>query len=299
MSADQFLVTGEDETEGYPTCAAFCTSEKNCWLSFQLWQNADEIDRMISRGLITPFMKDNIGWTILHYFARHGMVMQCKKLLGRLSFYQALELINTTDHYGDSPLSDAAYWGHTSMVDFLLHQGANPDVSNAQGQSPALRAVLGDHPETAKLLIRSCNVNMTLDEHGNTLLHELAYQESQHIPEMVRLVKEKGLPEQKNKYGDTAMSRAARIFNIPAIECLQVHERLAEIPGDEQMSAKLHHRDRYRTQNPSKRSRQGCSETGNGDMTYTQIMNGTLMAVGPNAKQYTVNNYTFVTQFLQ
>jgi ankyrin repeat protein len=269
--------------------------EENCWLSFQLWQNEGEIDNLIERGLITPFMKDNIGWTIFHYFARHGMVSQCRMLLGQLPFYPALELIRSTDQYGDSPLSDAAYWGHTAMVKFLLDYGADPDVFNAQGQSPALRAVLGGHPETAKLLIRSCNVNMSLDEHGNTLLHELAYQESQHIPEIMKLAKEKGFPEQRNKYGDTAMSRAVRILNLPVIECLQVHDKLAEIPADgDQVPAGLDHRpdhrprNTYRMENP----RQGDRKTSNGDMTYTQITNGSQMAVGPHAQSTVTINVT-------
>lgn len=166
----------------------------------------ETIDQLISRRQINPFKKDNIGWTIFHYFARHGLVEQCKKVLGQIrEFCQVVELINTPDRYGDSPLSDAAFWGHSDMAGLLIRNGADPNVRNCQGETPALRAVLGGHPATVKLLIPETDLYMKLDTHGNTLLHEVVYQEGPHIPEVVRLIRESGFEEQQNDYGDTAI----------------------------------------------------------------------------------------------
>ena len=148
---------------------------------------------MIQERIITPYLRDNIGWTAFHYLARHGMHSQLKKLhdvaiaAADGSEAKARELINATDGYGDSPLSDAAYWDKYETTELLLNLGANPNVVNKLGQTPAHRAIISnlDNPslKVAKLLIDRTDIRHMRDMPSQLELHE-----GKHIREIIEYI---------------------------------------------------------------------------------------------------------------
>ena len=91
-----------------------------------------------------PGDHDNIRWTPLHYCARHGLVEPCKSLLQMVPESEHQQFVNSQDKYGDTPLSDAAYWGHngTGVAAVLLQNGADVNARNSKGQTPVCRAVM-------------------------------------------------------------------------------------------------------------------------------------------------------------
>ena len=153
---------------------------------------------MIQERIITPYLRDNIGWTAFHYLARHGMHSQLKKLhdvaiaAADGSEAKARELINATDGYGDSPLSDAAYWDKYETTELLLNLGANPNVVNKLGQTPAHRAIISnlDNPslKVAKLLIDRTDIRHMRDMPSQLELHE-----GKHIREIIEYITRKSV----------------------------------------------------------------------------------------------------------
>ena len=147
---------------------------------------------MIDQRIITPYLRDNIGWTPFHYLARHNMHSQLKRLYDIAADdsgeAKARELINATDGYGDSPLSDAAYWDKSETAKLLLSLGANPNVVNKLGQTPAHRAIISnlDNPslEVAKLLIDRTDIR-----HVRNMPSQLELHEGKHIREIVEYIR--------------------------------------------------------------------------------------------------------------
>ena len=72
-------------------------------------------------------------------------------------------LINHTEpHEGKGVLHLASVANNTDMVEFLLAQGAHPDVQNKQGRTPVmLAAELGHDKVVALLAKKHANMNLT------------------------------------------------------------------------------------------------------------------------------------------
>eukprot|EP00118_Oscarella_pearsei_P002820 m.11762 g.11762 ORF g.11762 m.11762 type:complete len:522 (+) comp23589_c0_seq2:888-2453(+) len=214
--------------------------KSNYWYSYQFWKSPEKVNSMIDEGVIDYKQKDQIGWTYFHYMAKHNMVNQLRKLYDLVGDEsEAHELINAQDNYGDTPLSDAAHWGHFKMVQLLIKLGADPNQTNLAGQTPALRAInscclVEPSMKVAKYLISRSDLTKELDCHGNTPLHEICYLEHPHIPEIVKYILERrghDLALKENKYGDSPRSRASRILNLKVLDVIE-REMPDSLPSD-------------------------------------------------------------------
>jgi len=63
--------------------------------------------------------------------------------------------VNATDDHGNTPLMEAARFGHDDVVRALLIGRADVSVKNDQGQSALTLAAAGEHDQTAKLLTQA------------------------------------------------------------------------------------------------------------------------------------------------
>jgi ankyrin repeat protein len=63
--------------------------------------------------------------------------------------------VNATDDHGNTPLMEAARFGHDDVVRALLIARADVTVKNDQGQSALTLAAAGGHDQTAKLLTQA------------------------------------------------------------------------------------------------------------------------------------------------
>jgi ankyrin repeat protein len=164
-------------------------------------------------GQLKPGDQDIIGWTPLHYYARCGLVEPCELFLK-----ENQRFVNSQDKYGDTPLSDAAYWGNRGIAALLLENGADVNACNSKGQTPVCRAVMKNYLKMVKLLVKvgKADVNKVLDRHGNTLAHVIAYRSraADGTVQIMNYLVKHGLDlRRRNKYGDTPFMRACRIYN--------------------------------------------------------------------------------------
>ena len=83
----------------------------------------------------------------MHDAALGGNIAMVELLLSAGAELQAPEAAS-----GATPLHVAAAWGRTGVVELLLEKGADPNLTNAQGQTPAAAAEANQQDEIAKLL---------------------------------------------------------------------------------------------------------------------------------------------------
>ncbi len=76
--------------------------------------------------------------SILHWIrCRHNHPDQCKHIkVAHLFLEKYPEIINVTDQNGDTALHHAAYHNEINLIEFLLKNGANPNVFNKEGETP-------------------------------------------------------------------------------------------------------------------------------------------------------------------
>jgi len=113
---------------------------------------------------------------------------------------------------GDTPLHRAAARGHTTVVNFLLSAGANPNSTNDQTSTPLLYAVANGHVETAKVLIGAgANPNIAESRFGTTPLIEATRKGNVDLVKL--LVESKADRSVRDRSGETALDKAKRERN--------------------------------------------------------------------------------------
>ncbi|MBV8389978.1 MAG: ankyrin repeat domain-containing protein [Mucilaginibacter sp.] len=122
--------------------------------SLQQWRSHDIIDSLDKDGRSAVFhavligsvdiikdlfeadpnlnLKDNKGWTPLHYAAQNYLINIAELLIDNGAD------IEIKDDYGNTPLWRATFssQGKGEMIKLLLHRGANPNTANDSGVSP-------------------------------------------------------------------------------------------------------------------------------------------------------------------
>lgn len=117
------------------------------WTKQYYFERYPNAQYMMQKGM-NP---NTISWqhvTILHDMAKTGQLDKAKLLID----YGAD--INPIDEaYHSTPLGLAARWGQTEMVEYLLQQGADPNLSGAAWSTPMAWAKKKGFPEIAKMLV--------------------------------------------------------------------------------------------------------------------------------------------------
>jgi ankyrin repeat protein len=60
--------------------------------------------------------------------------------------------VNAKNVGGETPLDNAAYWGHKEVAKLLISRGADVNAKDDDGKTPLDYAIGRKHPETADLL---------------------------------------------------------------------------------------------------------------------------------------------------
>jgi hypothetical protein len=106
------------------------------------------------------------GETQLHHCARNGLTTSVKRLLSIRNIN-----VNLKDVNKDTPLHDAAYYGHIEITRLLLQNGADVNAKSNRGNTPLHYAALNGHVDILHLLVENGADLEVQNNYGERALH--------------------------------------------------------------------------------------------------------------------------------
>ncbi|NXC19742.1 ANR27 protein, partial [Corythaeola cristata] len=168
----------------------------------------DKCEKLVSGKLndpsiITPFSRDDRGYTPLHIAAICGQTLLVDLLVAKGA------IVNATDYHGSTPLHLACQKGYQNVTLLLLHYKASTDVQDNNGNTPLHLACTYGHEDCVKALVyydvHSCRLDVG-NEKGDTPLHIAARWGYQGIIEV--LLQNGANPEIQNRMKETSLQCA-------------------------------------------------------------------------------------------
>ncbi|XP_068128497.1 ankyrin repeat domain-containing protein 39-like [Hyperolius riggenbachi] len=104
------------------------------------------VQRFLEKGT-DPDLRDNFGYTALHYSCRNGHLPVCSFLLDSGADG------NAQTHGGSTALHRAAYCGHLQVVQLLLKYGADPAKTDSDGRTALHKAAEGGWRDLCHFLL--------------------------------------------------------------------------------------------------------------------------------------------------
>lgn len=170
------------------------------------------LELLLSHGVDVQGV-DSQGRTALHRAMLNQLYVTCNKPLDFLLTAGANP--NVKDHYGQAPLHSISHWvkkDAANAVRLMLNAGAELEIRDEEGRTPLLRtARFGQGTAVMKALLDvGANPKVT-DQHGNTLLHNIAMNINNGSLEQAKLAISSGAElKSKNKAGKTALDLAKK-----------------------------------------------------------------------------------------
>ncbi|XP_018582822.1 ankyrin repeat and SOCS box protein 2-like isoform X2 [Scleropages formosus] len=153
------------------------------------------------------------GWLPLHEAAHYGQE-ECIKVLLKA----CPELIDKRTLQEQTPLFLAVACDHVFCAQYLLENGADPDISNKNKETPLYKACERDNVELVELLLKfGAGVNQRCSQ-GWTALHEAACRNNVHICQI--LVEAGAKVGTRNAYGITPLFVAAQSGRVDTLKFL-------------------------------------------------------------------------------
>ncbi|EMP36869.1 Ankyrin repeat domain-containing protein 27 [Chelonia mydas] len=159
--------------------------------------------KMNDPSIVTPFSRDDRGYTPLHIAAIYGQASLIDLLVSKGA------VVNATDYHGSTPLHLACQKGYQNVTLLLLHYKASTDVQDNNGNTPLHLACTYGHEDCVKALVyydvHSCRLD-TGNEKGDTPLHIAARWGYQGIIEV--LLQNGANPDIQNRMKETSLQCA-------------------------------------------------------------------------------------------
>uniref|UniRef100_A0A7N8XYC7 Ankyrin repeat domain 27 (VPS9 domain) n=1 Tax=Mastacembelus armatus TaxID=205130 RepID=A0A7N8XYC7_9TELE len=128
-------------------------------------------ERMNDPFIVTPFSRDDRGYTPLHAAAICGQAQLIDILVCKGA------PVNATDYHALTPLHLACQRGYQGVTLLLLHYKANTDAQDNNGNTPLHLACMYGHEDCVKALVyydlQTCCLDLQ-NEKGETALHMAA-----------------------------------------------------------------------------------------------------------------------------
>ncbi len=198
--------------------------------------------RFIKKRLTADFIpsKDRLAPPIAKHIyeaAKYGDLFAVKK------FIKAGYPLNGKPDAPKSPLAVAATYHHTSVVKYLLKNGAHPDRQSRGGLTPLAYAIQSGDVESAQAIITAgANVNFKNEEEVSLLFKAF---EHESLPMVKMLIKEGASINDIDKYGFSSIHRAMSVFSLQdskVVERLEYTQYLIEKAGYDPKSKDRHGR---------------------------------------------------------
>ncbi|NXN10796.1 ANR27 protein, partial [Indicator maculatus] len=192
--AERLLSQGDDKDAVQNMCHPLCY--------------CDKCEKLVSGKLndpsmVTPFSRDDQGYTPLHVAALCGQTSLVDLLVAKGA------IVNATDYHGSTPLHLACQKGYQNVTLLLLHYKASSDVQDNNGNTPLHLACSYGHEDCVKALVyydvHSCRLGIG-NEKGDTPLHIAARWGYQGIIEV--LLQNGANPEIQNRMRETSLQCA-------------------------------------------------------------------------------------------
>ncbi|KAH0619590.1 hypothetical protein JD844_000322 [Phrynosoma platyrhinos] len=149
-------------------------------------------------SIVTPFSRDDRGYTPLHVAAICGQASLIDLLVSKGA------VVNATDYHGSTPLHLACQKGYQNVTLLLLHYKARNEVQDNNGNTALHLACTYGHEDCVKALvyydIHSCKLDIG-NEKGDTPLHIAARWGYQGIIEV--LLQNGANPDIQNRMKET------------------------------------------------------------------------------------------------
>lgn len=127
--------------------------------------------RLNDPSIVTPFSRDDRGYTPLHVAATCGQAQLIDLLVRKGA------PVNATDYHALTPLHLACQRGYQGVTLLLLHYKANTDAQDNNGNTPLHLACMYGHEDCVKALVyydvQTCRLDL-LNDKGDTALHMAA-----------------------------------------------------------------------------------------------------------------------------
>ncbi|XP_036391528.1 ankyrin repeat domain-containing protein 27 isoform X1 [Megalops cyprinoides] len=155
----RLLSEGESEEDAAKMCHPLCS--------------CDHCERRLSGKLndpsiVTPFSRDDRGYTPLHVAALCGQSLLIDLLVSKGA------LVNATDYHAFTPLHLSCQKGYQGVTLLLLHYQASTEMQDNNGNTPLHLACMYGHEDCVKALVyydlHSCRLDIQNDK-GDTPLH--------------------------------------------------------------------------------------------------------------------------------
>ncbi|XP_067292135.1 ankyrin repeat domain-containing protein 27 isoform X2 [Pseudorasbora parva] len=155
----RLLSESESEEDGRKLCHPLCSCDA-CDLHIS--------GRLNDPSIVTPFSRDDRGYTPLHVAAICGQSLLIDLLVSKGA------LVNATDYHALTPLHFSCQKGYQGVTLLLLDYKANTDAQDNSGNTPLHLACMYGHEDCVKALVyfdlHTCRLNVQNDK-GDTPLH--------------------------------------------------------------------------------------------------------------------------------
>ncbi|XP_041124170.1 ankyrin repeat domain-containing protein 27 isoform X2 [Polyodon spathula] len=156
---EKLLSEGKNEEENIPMCHPLCSCD-SCETQLS--------GRLNDPSIVTPFSRDDRGYTPLHIAAICGQSSLIDLLVAKGA------VVNATDYHALTPLHLSCQKGYQSGTLLLLHYKASTNVQDNSGNTPLHLACMYGHEDCVKALVyydvHSCRLDIQNDK-GDTPLH--------------------------------------------------------------------------------------------------------------------------------
>ncbi|KAK7116987.1 hypothetical protein R3I94_022503 [Phoxinus phoxinus] len=159
VEVQRLLSESESEEDGKKLCHPLCSCDA-CDLHIS--------GRLNDPSIVTPFSRDDRGYTPLHVAAICGQSLLIDLLVSKGA------VVNATDYHALTPLHFSCQKGYQGVTLLLLDYKANTDAQDNSGNTPLHLACMYGHEDCVKALVyfdlHSCRLNVQNDK-GDTPLH--------------------------------------------------------------------------------------------------------------------------------
>jgi len=179
-----------------------------------------------------PFITDNAGQNVLHYWASAGAGLEVISLLATYK-----QLFNAIDTEGHTPLMLAATRDHLEACETLLKAGADPFIGK-NGQNVLHKAAYYGTVKAIPIFAANKQLLNAKDTYGNTPLILAVFGGHSHACEA--LLKAGADPSITDKNGHDALHIAARLGNYYVFDCFVANKQLLNAKDTDGLTPLMH-----------------------------------------------------------